>query len=86
MLKSNLGLFLSLTHSLLVDLIGVTLMPTDQVSKGRHLRFPPVPFWRLTYKLLVTCEDANSKLTEVSLLLMLMMRIVLATVCGRFGN
>ena len=24
--------------------------PTDQVFKGRHLRSPPVPAWRLTYR------------------------------------
>ena len=33
MLKSNLGLFLSLTHSLLVDLIGVALACEDANSK-----------------------------------------------------
>ena len=34
----------------------------------------------------MACEDADSKLVEVVLLLMLIMRIVLATVCCRFGR
>ena len=37
----------------------------------------------------LACEDANSKLVDVVTvadMLMLMMRIVLATVCWRFGS
>ena len=44
--------------------------------------------WCLVDLIVVTlaCEDANSNLLRLLLWLMLMMRIVLATVCCRFGN
>ena len=40
---------------------GLLCAPTDQVFKGRHLRSPPVPAWRLTYRLVggATVENGH---------------------------
>ena len=57
--------------------------PSPIIGNPRHW-LPPLTPWRLVdlFDVTLACEDTNSKLVELR---MLMLRIMLAIVCWRFG-